>query len=62
MEMSVEIIHDACYFLFGDPGPLYKKLDGFLIWLHGAIFVDTAYKEDHYVGKETSVKLLKGGG
>lgn len=46
----------------GDPGSVYKNFDGVVLWLNGAIFVDTAYKEDRHIGKENCVKLLEHGG
>ena len=35
----------------GDPNETYKNLDGFLLWLNGAILADTDYREvtDEYM-------------
>lgn len=62
IEMAIQIIRASVYLLMGDPGPVYKNLDGLVLWLNGTIFVDTDYKQDRYIGKETCVKLLKQGG
>ncbi len=62
IEMAFRVIRESCWYLWGDPGSLYKNPEGILVWLMGRIFVDTAYKEDRYIGKETCVRLLEEGG
>ena len=46
----------------GDPNETYKNLDGFLLWLNGAILADTDHREDCHIGKETAIRLLQQGG
>lgn len=62
IETSIMIVKKSAFFMWGDPGALYKSPEKLLINLIGAIFVDTGYKEDRYVGKEMAVKLLEQGG
>ena len=62
IEMAIQLIHTSAYLLMGDPGSVYKNFDGAALWFNGVIFVDTAYKEDRYIGKENCIKLLKQGG
>ena len=62
IEMAIQLIHTSAHLLMGDPGSVYKNFDGAALWLNGVIFVDTAYKEDRYVGKESCIKLLEQGG
>lgn len=62
IEMAIQLIRKAAFFLMGDPGSVYKNFDGAALWFNGVIFVDTAYKEDRYISKENCVKLLNRGG
>lgn len=61
IETALQTISTHCYFFMGDPGKVYKSLDGLILFLNGTIFVDTAYKEDRYIVKETCIKALKQG-
>lgn len=61
IEMALQLIRGPAYFLMGDPGAVYKNFDGAVLWLNGVIFVDTAYKEDRYIGKENCIKVLEQG-
>lgn len=62
IEMAIQMIRDPLWFFMGDPGAVYKSLDGLILWFNGTIFTDTAYTEDRYIGKETCVKTLEQGG
>lgn len=62
IEMALQVIGRQCWFFMGDPGKVYKDLDGLVLWMNGTIFTDTAYKEDRHIGKETCVRLLEQGG
>ena len=62
IEMAIQLIGDPLWFFMGDPGAVYKNLDGLILWLNGTIFTDTAFKEDRHIGKETCVKTLEQGG
>lgn len=61
IETALQTIGTHCYFFMGDPGKVYKSLDGLILFLNGTIFVDTAYKEDRYIAKETCIKALEQG-
>lgn len=58
IESAFLSIKEHCYGLMGDPGKVYRNADGLLLNLNGMIFIDTAYKKDRFVGKETCIKLL----
>lgn len=62
IEMALQIIGRQCWFFMGDPGKVYKNLDGLVLWMNGTIFTDTAYKEDRLIGKEACVRTLEQGG
>lgn len=62
IEMAFRIIRDPIWLFMGDPGKVYKDLDGLILWLNGVIFTDTAYAEDRHIGEETCVKALEQGG
>ena len=61
-EMCFIAIRKSCWLFMGDPNETYKNLDGFLLWLNGVILVDTDYREDCRIGKETAIRLLQQGG
>ena len=61
-EMCFSTIRKSCWLFMGDPNETYKNLDGFLLWLNGAILADTDYREDCHIGKETAIRLLQQGG
>ena len=62
IETALEkLVPKQSYFLMGDPGKVYKSIEGILLYMNGTVFVDTADKEDRYIGKETCVQLLKQG-
>lgn len=61
IEMALRIIGRQCWFFMGDPGKVYKNLDGLALWMNGTIFTDTAYREDRHIGKETCVSTLEQG-
>lgn len=62
IEMALQLIGEHSYFFMGDPGAVYKNIDGLILWLNGTIFTDTRYKEDRHIGKENCIKVLKQGG
>lgn len=62
IETSAIIAGKPAYIFLGDPGEVYKSFDKLLLDLVGAVYVDTAYKKDRFVAKETAVKLLNQGG
>lgn len=61
IETGLELAGLPCWFLMGDPGGVYRSFDGLLLFLNGIIFLDTAYKEDRHIGRETCVKALDQG-
>lgn len=62
IETALEkLVPRQAYFLMGDPGDVYKSIDGLLLYLNGVVFVDTVDKEDRYIGKETCIRLLEQG-
>lgn len=62
IEMALQLIGGHSYFFMGDPGEVYKNMDGLILWLNGTVFTDTRYKEDRHIGKENCVKVLEQGG
>ena len=62
IEVALEMIREPVFFFMGDPGQVYKSLDGLFLWLNGTLFTDTDNKTDRHVGKENCVKLLQQGG
>lgn len=62
IETALELIPEQCWFFMGDPGSVYKNMDGLVLWLNGTLFTDTAYPEDRHIGKENCVNLLRQGG
>lgn len=62
IEMAFRAARKHCYLFMGNPGEVYRSFDGILLFINGIIFVDTAYKRDRYIGKETCIKLLAQGG
>lgn len=61
IEIAQEVVKDPCFFVFGDPGDLYKNFDGLLLYIKGIIYLDTRDKEDRQIGYKTSVKALNQG-
>lgn len=61
IETSVKAIKENCYFVWGDPGELYKSPEKILTNMLGTIFVDTDNKEDRHLALETMCKLLNSG-
>lgn len=62
IEMALRTIGTQCWFFMGDPGKVYKNLDGLVLWMNGVVFTDTAYKEDRHIGKEACIRILEKGG
>lgn len=62
IEMSIEAINDASFLLMGDPGEVYRSVDGLFLNANGVIFTDTDFKEDRHIAKETCIKTLQEGG
>ena len=61
-EVCFMAIRKSCWLFMGDPNETYKNFDGFLLWLNGVILMDTDYREDCRIGKETAIRLLQQGG
>ena len=57
-----EALKDHCYWFWGDIGEYYKKIDGLLVWLNGAVLIDTRDKQDRRNALNTAIKVLKKGG
>lgn len=62
IEMALESIQDTCFLFFGNPGKLYRSLDGVVAYLLGFIGCDTTEKEDRHIAKELAIRTLKQGG
>lgn len=61
VERVFEAIKDHAYLFWGDPRELYRRIEGFLLYLNGDICCDTSDKNDRYIGKETCIRLLQQG-
>ena len=46
----------------GDPGEVYRTLDGLILFLKGTLYLDTDNKMDRKIGEENSYKVLKQNG
>lgn len=62
VESNFLALKDHFYIFYGDPGLVYKNMDGLLLYFNGVIYADTDSKSDRLIGKETCIKLLKQGG
>lgn len=62
IETSIEAIKENAFFVWGDPGKLYKSPEKLLLNMIGMIFVDTDNKEDRQISLQTMIKLLKQNG
>lgn len=62
VEVFLDAIKNPVYLFFGDPNGIYKSVLGFLVWLNGVLYLDTAYKEDRMIAKEMGIRLLNQGG
>lgn len=62
IEVALELIRHPVFLFMGDPGQVYKSMDGLFLWLNGVLFADTDSKTDRHVGKENCIKLLQQGG
>lgn len=62
IEMALESIQDTCFLFFGNPGNLYRSLDGVVAYLLGFIGCDTTEKENRHIAKELAIRTLKQGG
>lgn len=62
IEMAFAAIKSHAYAFWRDPKIMYKRIEGALLDLNGAICVDSDHKQDRYIGKETSIRLLQQGG
>lgn len=62
VEVTFEAIKAHAFAFWGDPGEMYRRSEGALFSFNGAICCDSDHKDDRYIGKETSIRLLKQGG
>lgn len=62
IEMTFAAIKSHAFMFWGDPGEMYRRVEGFLFAFNGAICCDSGYKNDRFVGKETGIRLLQQGG
>ena len=62
IETILEIIKESAFYVWGDPGELYRSPLILLQNAIGMIFVDTDNREDRHISLETMVKILKQNG
>ncbi len=62
IETVIESLKDDAWFVWGDPGELYRSLEIILLNAIGMIFVDTDDKEDRKLASEVMVELLQQNG
>lgn len=62
IEIAFAAIKSHAYMFWGDPGEMYRRIEGLLFNFNGVICCDSGYKNDRYVGKEICIRLLKQGG
>lgn len=61
VESNFLALKDHFYVFYGDPGEVYRSVNGLLLHINGVIYADTDSKSDRKIGKEQSIKLLKQG-
>lgn len=62
VESNFLALKDHFYVFYGDPGEVYRSVNGLLLHINGVIYADTDSKSDRKIGKEQCIKLLKQGG
>ncbi len=62
IEQALLSIGAPAYVFFGDPGNIYRTINGLLLKMNGVIYVDTDNKADRVASKDSGKKLLKQGG
>ena len=62
IQRTFEAIKDPAYLFLGDPQELYQNLEGLLLFLNGAIYLETRNKQDRGIAKRRSIELLEKGG
>ncbi|MCD8022652.1 MAG: hypothetical protein LUF30_06675 [Lachnospiraceae bacterium] len=61
-EAALESIGQSVFLFMGDPGETYRNIDGVMLFLNGRICMDSFDRQDRFISKETSVRILQGGG
>ena len=61
IEAAIQAAKENAYFVWGDPGELYRSPEIIFLNMIGMIFVDTDDKMDRHISLETMVKVLKQG-
>ena len=62
VEITFEAVKSPAWLFLGDPRELYCNLDGMMLFLNGAICIETRDKEDRQIAKAHAIELLKKGG
>lgn len=62
VEITFEAVKLPAWLFLGDPRELYCNLDGLMLFLNGAICIETRDKEDRQIAKAHAIELLKKGG
>lgn len=62
VEITFEAVKSPAWLFLGDPRKLYCNLDGLMLFLNGAICIETRDKEDRQIAKAHAIELLKKGG
>lgn len=62
VESAFIALKDHFYVFMGDPGKVYRNVEGLLLHLNGVLFIETDSREDRMIGKETAINLLHEGG
>lgn len=62
VESNVLVLKDHFYIFYGNPGLVYRNMNGLLLYLNGVIYANTHSKSDRLIGKEACIQLLKQGG
>lgn len=62
VQRTFEALKDHSYLFIGDLEGMYQDLFGFLLYLNGAICLETSNKEDRNIAKKRAIELLKQNG
>ncbi len=62
VQRTFEAIKEHAYLFLGDPKEIYRDMTGKILFLNGAICLETANKTDRRIAKERGIELLNNGG
>lgn len=58
IQRTFEAIKEHAYLFLGDPEGIYQDLTGTILYMNGAICLETRNKDDRYIAKKRAIELL----